>query len=316
MSPGRMTKNAGIRGGAGVFGWRAGGKEKGSALGEAVSDYLRISKEVAVDLIDFGAVHVQGKMVRDPSAILSQGQEIIVSFPSNGPSRFYQIEPARVIFRDPFLLAYDKEAGIPSQQLPFDAYNNVFAALSRYLLAQKKGGRYVALHHRLDTETSGVLLFALDPKANEPIARAFRESRVKKEYLAWVEGRPENDRWSCEAPIGKAGGKYKALVGGEGKPARTVFTVLSRQQDRSLVMAAPATGRTHQIRIHLALAGHPVAGDRAYGAKPDNRLYLHAWRLRLKHPVSGKVLSFEVPVPGGWPHVPEIDWSGDAGGSV
>ena len=207
------------------------------------------------------------------------------------------------------MLAYDKEAGIPSQQVPFDAYNNVFAALLRFLWAQEKAGGYGALHHRLDMETSGVLLFALERKVNEPLGRAFRERKVKKEYLAWVEGFPENDSWTEDSDIGKAGGKYRGVGRGEGKQARTFFRVLGRQEGRTLVMAVPVTGRTHQIRIHLALSGHPVAGDRAYGAKPDRRLYLHAFRLTLKHPVSGKVLNLEAPVPADWPDMPGIESS-------
>ncbi len=304
--PRRLKRSAGSGVGPSEFRWRAGGKEKGLELAEAVSGYLAISKEKAVDLIDFGSVYVRGRMERDPSMRLSGGEEIFAAFPSYGTRRFYEIDPSRVIFRDRFLLAYDKEAGIPSQQVPFDAYNNVFAALLRFLAAEKTGGRYAALHHRLDMETSGILLFALDRKVNEPLGRAFRERKVKKEYLAWVEGFPENESWTDDSDIGKAGGKYKAVGKGEGKPARTFFTVLARQEGRSLVSAVPVTGRTHQIRIHLARAGHPVAGDRAYGAKPDNRLYLHAWRLALKHPISGKVLNLEAPVPAGWPAVPEI----------
>ena len=97
--------------------------------------------------------------------------------------------------------------------------------------------------------------------------------------------------------LGKSGGKYTAVKKGEGKKAETLFRVLRREEDRTLVLASPLTGRTHQIRIHLAEAGHPVVGYRAYGAKPDRRLYLHAWRLTLKHPVPGEPISFEAPVP-------------------
>ena len=297
------------KGGAlgGEFRWRATEKEKGVKLGEALAGYLGILQQEAADLIDFGAVHVRGRLERDPCAALSGGEEIFVVFPSYGTSRFYEIDPSRVIFRDRYLLAYDKEAGVPSQQLPYDAYNNVFAALVRHLSGQKTGGRHAALHHRLDMETSGVLLFSLDKKANEPIARAFREGKVKKEYLARVEGGCEVDSWTCEEDIGKVGGKYKAVGRGQGKGARTFFRVLGRQEEGgSLVLAVPTTGRTHQIRIHLALAGRPVMGDRAYGAKSCDRLHLHAWRLTLEHPVSGKVVSFEAPVPGGWPEVPGL----------
>ena len=145
------------------------------------------------------------------------------------------------------------------------------------------------------------MLFALEKRVNKSLGRAFQERLVKKEYLAWVEGAPKNDSWTCDSQIGKVGGKYTAVRKGEGKKAETLFRVLRREEGRALVLASPLTGRTHQIRIHLAEAGHPVAGDRVYGAKPDRRLYLHAWRLTLKHPVSGKRLTFEAPVPADWP---------------
>ncbi len=294
-------------------------EDKGLALSEAVSGYLKIPKDGAADLIDFGSVYVQGRIERNPSITLTGDEEISVSFPPNGTRRFYEIDPARIIFRDNFFLAYDKEAGTPSQQVPYDAYNNVFAALLRYL---EKGSReqgagseqtdpllapriplpsavqvYVALHHRLDRETSGVLLFALEKRLNEPLGRAFRERRVKKEYLAWIEGLPKVDSWTSDSEIGKVGGKYRAVGKGEGKQAQTLCRVLRREEDRALILASPLTGRTHQIRIHLAEAGHPVLGDPAYGAKPDKRLYLHAWRLTLKHPILKKLISFEAPVP-------------------
>jgi len=279
------------------FKWRTRAQDKGLRLGEAVSSYLRIPKGEAADLIDFGSVYVRGRIERNPSIILSGEEEISATFPPYGIRRFYEIDPARVIFRDRFLFIYDKEAGIPSQQTPYDAYNNVFAALFRHLAREQATGCYAALHNRLDRETSGVLLFALEKGVNESLGRVFQERRVKKEYLAWVEGAPKDDSWTSDSDIGKVGGKYTAVRKGEGKKAQTLFRVLRRGEGRTLVLASPLTGRTHQIRIHLAEAGHPAAGDRAYGAKPDKRLYLHAWRLTLKHPVSGKLLSFEAPVP-------------------
>ncbi len=286
---------------ASSFRWRTGAQDKGLSLDEAVSHYLRISKEEAADLIDFGSVYVRGLIERNPSRVVSGGEEISVTFPSYGVRRFYEIDPIRVIFRDPSLFAYDKEPGIPSQQTPYDAYNNVFAALLRHLAREKTSGRYAALHNRLDKETSGILIFALEKGVNKYVGMAFQERRVKKEYLAWVEGAPKNDSWTSDSQIGKAGGKYTAVKTGEGKKAETLFRVLRREEGRSLVLASPLTGRTHQIRIHLAEAGHPVAGDRVYGAKPDRHLYLHAWRLTLQHPVSGKHLSIEAPTPAYWP---------------
>jgi 23S rRNA pseudouridine1911/1915/1917 synthase len=279
------------------FRWRTRAQDKGLSLGEAVSDYLRVPKGEAAGLIDFGSVYVRGRIERNPSMILSGGEEISAAFPPYGIRRFYEIDPARVILRDRFVFVYDKEAGIPSQQTPYDAYNNVFAALLRHLAGEQTTGRYAALHNRLDRETSGVLLFALEKRVNKPLGRAFQQRLVKKEYRAWVEGAPKNDSWTSDSEIGKIGGKYAAVRKGEGKKAETLFRVLRREAGRTLVLASPLTGRTHQIRIHLAEAGHPAAGDRAYGAKPDRRLYLHAWRLTLNHPVSGKHLCLEAPIP-------------------
>lgn len=292
-----------------VFRWRTRAGDRGLELAEAVSGHLKIPKGEAAGLIDFGSVYIRGRIERNPSTELRGGEEISVCFPSYGTRKFYEIDPSRTIFRDRFVFAYDKEAGIPSQQVPHDAYNNVFAALQRLLAGEKTANRYAALHNRLDMGTSGVLLFALDRKVNEALARAFRERRVEKEYIAWVEGSPKEDSWVCDSDIAKAGGKYKAVRKGEGKEARTFFRVLRREGGRSLISAVPLTGRTHQIRIHLAQAGHPVAGDRAYGARPDKRLYLHAWRLALNHPSSGKPLSLEAPVPADWPAVPEGETS-------
>jgi len=285
------------------FRWRTRAQHKGLSLGEAVSDYLRVPKGEAAGLIDFGSVYVRGRIERNPSMILSGGEEISAAIPAYGIRRFYEIDPARVILRDRFIVVYDKEAGIPSQQTPYDAYNNVFAALLRHLAGEQTTDSYAAIHNRLDRETSGVLLFALEKRVNEPLGRAFQQRRVKKEYLAWVEGAPKNDSWTSDSEIGKIGGKYTAVSKGEGRKAETLFRVLRREAGRALVMASPLTGRTHQIRIHLAEAGHPAAGDRAYGAKPDKRLYLHAWRLMLKHPVSGEHLCLEAPVPADWPAV-------------
>jgi len=279
------------------FRWRTRAQDRGLRLGDAVSGYLRIPQGEAADLIDFGSVYVRGRIERSPSMILSGEEEISATFPPYGIRRFYEIDPARVIFRDRFLFIYDKEAGIPSQQTPYDACNNVFAALFRHLAKEKTTDCYAALHNRLDRETSGLLLFALAKGVNVSLSKAFAERRVKKEYLAWVEGIPKDDSWTSDSDIGKIGGKYRAVGKGEGKKAQTLFQVLRRGEDRTLVLASPLTGRTHQIRIHLAQAGHPAAGDRAYGAKPDKRLYLHAWRLTLKHPASGRLLSFEAPVP-------------------
>lgn len=286
------------------FKWRVGAGGGNLRLDRAVSEFLRTSRDEAEALIEFGSVYVDGRGEGNPARLVSGGEEISVNYPPGGIRKYYELDPARIVFRDRFLLAYDKEAGIPSQQVPHDGYNNVFAALLRYLRTEGEEDSYAALHHRLDRETSGLMLFALQKGVNNALGRTFQEKRIEKEYLAWVEGRIDRDSWMTDSDIGKIGSRYSAVPKGQGKRAQTRFKTLHREESGTLVLASPLTGRTHQIRIHLALEGHPILGDRMYGAKPDSRLYLHAYRLTLKHPATGKPLRLSAPVPSEWP-VPE-----------
>ncbi|MCE5335933.1 MAG: hypothetical protein LLG06_15235 [Desulfobacteraceae bacterium] len=288
------------------FTWRVDGGKTGLILREEVSRFLKLSLEESEALIDFGSVYVRGRMERNPGRILEEAETVSVTFPPYGVKRFYELNPVRILFRDRHLLAYDKEPGTPSQQTPYDAYNNIFAALLRFLRREGSRKTYAALHHRLDLETSGLMLFALEAGVNARLGRIFERKNCRKEYLAWIEGCPDLRSWTCDAEIGKIGGKYRAVGKGKGKSAETVFRLLHRDGDRSLVWACPLTGRTHQIRIHLAETGHPVSGDRMYGAKRAERLYLHAWRLSLDHPVTGKPLRLEAAVPPEWNVPPEV----------
>jgi 23S rRNA pseudouridine1911/1915/1917 synthase len=276
-----------------------------SSRGRALADYLAenflISEEQALDLIDFGSVQINGFQERHPGSILEGGEVIRVYWPWQGIRRHYEIEPARVLYRDVHLFAYDKEAGVPSQQTPADAYNNLYSAVSRYLKGEGRREPYVALHHRLDRETSGVMLFALDRSVNGRLGSAFEHHRMEKDYLAWVSGVPAFDSLTVGEDIGRKAGRYTVCARGEGKTAETVLQVLYRGEGRALVLAQPRTGRTHQIRLHLSHVGHPVIGDRLYGERPAERLYLHAYRLRLAHPANGSDLSLEAPVPPDWP---------------
>lgn len=155
--------------------------------------------------------------------------------------------------------------------------------------------------HRLDRQTSGVLLVGKTGPALEALIASFKERRVEKVYRAVVRGQPE-PKPRVEAPVGRKPGHRKVLVTPFGKPAETAFSVLERGRDAALVEARPLTGRTHQIRAHLALLGHPVAGDPEFdhpspGRPWPVRTMLHAYQIKLAHPGTGRAASFRAVLP-------------------
>lgn len=184
------------------------------------------------------------------------------------------------VFRDRFLLVVDKPAGLPTQ-----ATRAGEPGLYERLCAQEP---YVGLHHRLDRGASGLLVFTLDPSANAGIAASLRQRTARRTYRAVLEGEVAPGAWTW--PV-------------EGQPAHTDVTVEAHRDGLTEVICALHTGRKHQIRVHAALAGAPVAGDSTYGGdlcRPWPRLALHAWRLALPHPISGAPLAFEREPPAGW----------------
>ncbi|MCU0574016.1 MAG: RluA family pseudouridine synthase [Syntrophobacteraceae bacterium] len=281
--------------------WTIDAASAGGTLASRMARALLLSQEDAADLIDFGSVQVNGRQERLPTRTLQPGDVVQVHWPLRGTLRHYEIDPLRILFQDGVLLVYDKERGVPSQQTPYDAYNNLYAGLLRHLGETGPRRSTLGLHHRLDRETTGVMVFTLDSRANRNLGRAFESRRVLKDYLAWVGGIPPRDAWTREDEIGRKAGQYATVPRGRGRPAETRFEILYHGEDRSLVRARPLTGRTHQIRLHLAASGCPVLGDRLHGGGPWDFLCLHAHRLSLLHPISGRRLEWTAPIPPDWP---------------
>jgi 23S rRNA pseudouridine1911/1915/1917 synthase len=198
----------------------------------------------------------------------------------------------RLLHRDETLLAVDKAAGVLTVGHP--------GSRERCLLDDlRRDGHAVAPVHRLDRETSGVLLLSLDPAWRAALEQAFRRHDVQREYLALVERVPAARRASIDVPILDEG--KSARVDRGGRRALTHYEVIESFAGKAaLVRAVPETGRHNQIRIHLAHIGHPVLGDRKYGRRGKGgpaRVLLHAERLGLKHPRSGRRLDFRAPLP-------------------
>lgn len=296
--------------------WTVPMADRGSPLAAYLARELRMAEEETADLIDFGSVQIQGLGERNSGRRLSGGEEVCVFFPHGGVRRHYEIDPKRILYQDAHLLAYDKEAGVPSQQTPADGYNNLYAAILRFLDGKRRKEAYAALHHRLDRETSGVMVFVLDRSANRRMGKAFESRQVVKDYLAWVQGVPKEESWVSRHDIGRVSGRYCALPPGKGKGAETAFRKLAEAGGRSLVHARPHTGRTHQIRLHCAAEGLPIVGDRLYGGPAAPRLFLHAFRLHLPHPATGRDLGLEAPLPAEWPPPHVLDLPEDQAPAV
>jgi 23S rRNA pseudouridine1911/1915/1917 synthase len=157
--------------------------------------------------------------------------------------------------------------------------------------------------HRLDAGTSGLLVVARTDEAHAEMVRLLKQRKVRREYLALVRGRVEHPAFAVEAPLGRRGARVVLRPAG-GVEAFTEFEVRERYPQATLLVARPRTGRTHQIRVHLASIGHPILGDRRYGGGGDqattlglDRPFLHAWRLTFAHPMTGRPIEVEEPLP-------------------
>lgn len=280
------------------------------------SQFSGYSRAFFKDLIQRGLAQVDGT-VRAPDFRLSIGQVVSLRFGeadwSDMPFRKW------VAYEDEALLILRKPAGIVTHPIGESWIRRPDAALAEKepsiagLLALNRpgivesGAERCGIVHRLDRQTSGILAVAKTPEAQASLLEDFRERRVHKTYRAIVLG--ELDVSKVDAPIGRLPGRRRIQVTPWGKEASTEFKTLRKARGLSLVQARPITGRTHQIRVHLALAKHPVMGDPEWfrkpelaclaklGLKPPPRMMLHAYRLRLTHPATGEDVSFAAQPP-------------------
>ena len=205
-----------------------------------------------------------------------------------------------VLYEDEALLAIDKPAGVVVHDSPGDEGSANVAGWFRERYpdaAAAFDAERPGIVHRLDKHTSGVLLLAKTPAASAALGAAFEQRRTGKTYLALVEGVPSRPQAVIEADIGRhRGDRRRMAIASEGREARTEYEVVAASAERALLLVRPETGRTHQIRVHLAAIGHPVTGDDLYGKGPGPRQLLHAWRITVPHPAGGG-LTVTAPLP-------------------
>lgn len=209
-----------------------------------------------------------------------------------------------ILYQDDALLAINKPAGIAVH-----GGSGISRGVIEQMRMEHPEFKFLELVHRLDRETSGVLLLAKKRSALVELHREMREGETEKRYLTLVRGQWRNAKQKVQLPLLKyvtSSGERRVSVSDEGQAAHTVFTLKKTWPAFSLLEAELKTGRTHQIRVHLAHLGFPIAGDDKYGDFPLNkalqkqglkRMFLHACKMVLKHPLTGKTLSLEAPLP-------------------
>ncbi len=262
----------------------------------------QLSRRRARDILLHGGVWSGTRRIRSQSLPVTTGMELIVLYPPDFRYPTVTLDDSHVVWEDASLIAFAKEAGWYVQPNPWDVFGNLEHAAGEFL--KRRDGRVPQLHlmHRLDKETSGIILLTKNPAVNGKLQKLWSSGDVQKTYLALVAGSPP-DTWHCDEPLGPGPGARYRVDPNRGKTALTDFTTLAHGADASEIQAEPRTGRTHQIRIHAAHTGHPLLGDSRYdgpeavAGQSVARTMLHALRLSFPHPQTGKTIVLEAPPP-------------------
>jgi 23S rRNA pseudouridine1911/1915/1917 synthase len=273
--------------------------------------FEQLSRVQVQDLIRDGQVMVNGRPVK-ASYRIEGGETIWIKLPL--PDEDHEPQPEAIaldiVYEDQHLAVINKPAGmVVHPAFGHTSGTLVNAVLARWPeIASFSEPERAGIVHRLDKETSGVILIAKTEKAQNVLRMLFKDREIDKRYIALVEGVPDAPDGVINAPIGRDPNQRKRMaVVREGREAVTEFHVLETYSGCSLLEVSPKTGRTHQIRVHLAFIGHPVIGDIVYGHRKQRvklkRYFLHAASISLTHPETGLPLTVTAPLPVGLQNV-------------
>ena len=277
-----------------------GPADAGERLDRFIAARGGVSRGVARRALDAGGVFLDGRRFKVASRLLHPGQRVTVNLEEGGHAAAdaTPLDRARLLYADADVAVVDKPAGVPAQPTLTSDRGTLPELVSALL------GAKVTLVHRLDRETSGVTVFARTAAAAAALAEAFRAGTPAKTYLALCARPPAPRDGRVDAPLGKDPARAGLRrVDPAGDAAATAYRTLAAGPSAALVEARPETGRTHQIRVHLAHVGAPLLGDARYGGPRRvgeiaiPRVMLHALRLEVAHPVTGARLVLDAPVP-------------------
>lgn len=276
--------------------WVVSSEESGSKLLAFILKQLEgeYSARALKKMIEHNGCSINGRTERFASTVVGRGDRILLHLDQKPDSKLQAFDPSRILFEDEYLLVYDKPSGINCDKE---------GILSLWKSTLPK----IELIHRLDQETTGVLLLAKEPAAYHRMVEQFKQFRVKKKYLAIVDKLIQPPRGKVENYLGKLKSYQGQTIWGEtekshGLYASTEWVRLVARGEASLVACSPLTGRTHQLRVHLASLGHPILGDFQYGRQficpyRPTRILLHSESIDFYHPISGNEMKITAPEP-------------------
>ena len=277
--------------------------EAGVRLDKAVADLTELSRSQANEAIKAGTILVNNQRQKARYAV-KLGDVISYELPKEEVLD-YQPEdiPIEIVYEDSDVAVVNKPQGMVVHPSAGHTSGTLVNALLYHVedLSTITGVVRRGIVHRIDKDTPGLLMIAKNDKAHQALAQELKEKKSLRQYVAIVHGNLPNDRGVIEAPIGRSDkDRKKQAVTAKGKPALTRFQVLEHFGDFTLVELTLETGRTHQIRVHMAYIGHPIAGDPVYGPRKTlagHGQFLHAKTLGFTHPTTGELMTFSVDAP-------------------
>lgn len=281
-------------------------EDEGKRVDRFLAEALSVTRSQAQKWLEQGQVTIDGRVL-SKSARLLQDAVMVVTIPEPQPCQAQpQDIPLDVVYEDDDLLVVNKPKGMvvhPAAGNPDGTLVNALLAHCPQGLSGINGVMRPGIVHRIDKDTSGLLIVAKNDRAHQGLAQQIKEHSFTRMYEAVIVGHLREPQGTVDAPIGRHPTQRKKMAVTErnSKPATTHYTVLEELPGYSYVRLKLETGRTHQIRVHMAYLGHPVAGDAVYGgAKQPPELHgqcLHARHIGFRHPVTGEWLEFDSPLP-------------------
>jgi 23S rRNA pseudouridine1911/1915/1917 synthase len=252
--------------------------------------------------ISNGLVLVNGQQVADKYKV-KIGDQVVVTPEGPHPIDLKPEDiPLDIVYEDDDVLVVNKPQGMVVHPAPGHPDHTLVNALMYHSPLSTINGEFrPGIVHRIDKDTSGLLMVAKNDRAHQSLAAQLKAKTTKREYIALVHGRIKEEKGTIDAPLGRSRkDRKKQAIVANGRHAVTHFKVLERYRNYTLIKCRLETGRTHQIRVHLASIGHPLAGDPLYGPRktlPGRGQYLHARLLGFVHPTTGKEMVFTAPLP-------------------